>query len=74
MDLSGATIESLAMQHTQLANLRLDGARINHLDLRGSTIDGIMLDSQALKGLIIDPLQSPAVVQSLGVRVMGVNE
>lgn len=74
LDLSGATIESLAMQHSDLANLRLDGARINHLDLRGSTIDGIMLDPQALKGLIIDPLQSPAVVQSLGVRVLGVHE
>jgi uncharacterized protein YjbI with pentapeptide repeats len=68
-DLSGATIESLAIRNCKADGLRLDGARISLLDLRGSGIEGISLDTKSTAGIVIEPIQSPAVAQALGVQV-----
>ena len=70
LDLAGAMIESLALHNCDIGSLRLDGARITLLDLRGSNIDGISIDVESLRGIVIDPLQSPAIAQALGVRVL----
>jgi len=72
-DISGSTIESLALSGCKADGLRLDGARISLLDLRGSSIEGISLDERSADGVVIDPLQSPAIAQAMGVRVIGLH-
>jgi len=70
LDLSFSAIESLAMRDCNARFLRLNDARVSHCDLRGSTIDGISFDVKSAPGLVIEPVQSPAIASSMGVRVI----
>ena len=74
LDLSGSTLDRVTIRDCDARNLRLLGARITALDLRGSRIDGLAIDPGLVRHLIIDPLQAPALAESLGTRVIDAHE
>jgi uncharacterized protein YjbI with pentapeptide repeats len=73
-DFSSATLTSVTIRDCDVRELRFMGARIDALDLRGSRIEHIAIDKSAVRHIIIDPIQAPAIMQSLGARVMNVHE
>ncbi len=74
LDLSASTLERVTIRDCDARGMRLLGARINALDLRGSRIDQLVIDTASVRHLIIDPMQAPAIAESLGVRVVDQHE
>ena len=74
LDLCGSTLERVTLRDCDARGLRLLGARITALDLRGSRIDHLTIDTRSVSNIIIDPLQAPALAESLGARVIDRNE
>lgn len=74
LDLSGSTLDRVTLRECDARNVRLLGARITALDLRGSRIDGLAIDPGSVRHLIIDPVQAPALAESLGTRVIDAHE
>lgn len=70
LDLSGSTLDRVTMRDCDARGLRLLNARITALDLRGSRIDHLAIDPGSVCHLIIDPVQAPALAESLGARVI----
>ena len=74
LDLSGSSLERVTLRDCDARGLRLLGARITALDLRGSRIDHLAIDARSVSNFIIDPLQAPALAESLGARIIDRNE
>lgn len=73
-DFSGGKLDRVTIRDCDATGLRLLGARIAALDLRGSRIDHLAIDASAVRNIIIDPLQAPALAESLGARVIDQRE
>lgn len=74
LDLSGSTLDRVTIRECDARNLRLLNTRITALDLRGSRIDGLAIDPGSVRHLIIDPVQAPALAESLGTQVIDAHE
>lgn len=61
--------EKLGMHQCRLDGLQLFHTRLKGLDVRTCQFEGVAFTPELVKGFIIDPLQSVAIVEQLGVTI-----